>query len=277
MLREEIQGVNANTKAKELGRKAAEKTAAVNRLIATVRTKALVHKVERLNSTKQKLESANDTLEQKSEIIKQQSEQIVQLRTETEDMGNQIENLMLEIEKLNRLRVEEIQKTYDVFISYLHDEKKQREAEVENAKGALNRVQKERDENVKGAIETLGRETSALEETAKSVTNISKAYEDFIKGLHNEKKTREKEVKDAKEAQERAKKARDQEIKEAKNAVEREMKTLEETENKLEEIMAERIKHNAIDQGADEEGDNVDDNNKEKLDGDEGVDEDEEE
>ena len=44
-----------------------------------------------------------------------------------------------EMEKLNKLRVDEIQKTYDSYIGYLNTEKKSREQEVKEAQVALDK------------------------------------------------------------------------------------------------------------------------------------------
>jgi len=132
VLKQEIDGLGATNQAKQLAKQAAEKNAMVNRLVATVRHKALQSKTERLNSTKGKLTKAEDTLEEKEE-------QIASLKSEVQEMAQEIETLVKEMEKLNKLRVEEIQKTYDSYIGYLNTEKKSREQEVKEAQVALDK------------------------------------------------------------------------------------------------------------------------------------------
>lgn len=132
VLKQEIDGLGATNQAKQLAKQAAEKNAMVNKLISTVRHKALQSKNERLNSTKEKLTKAEDTLEEKEE-------QIASLKSEVQDMAQEIETLVKEMEKLNKLRVEEIQKTYDSYIGYLNTEKKSREQEVKEAQVALDK------------------------------------------------------------------------------------------------------------------------------------------
>lgn len=132
VLKQEIDGLGATNQAKQLAKQAAEKNAMVNKLISTVRGKALQSKTERLNSTKGKLTKAEDTLEEKEE-------QIASLKSEVQDMAQEIETLVKEMEKLNKLRVEEIQKTYDSYIGYLNTEKKSREQEVKEAQVALDK------------------------------------------------------------------------------------------------------------------------------------------
>ena len=68
-MKQEIDGLGATNQAKQLAKQAAEKNAMVNKLISTVRGKALQSKRERLNSTKGKLTKAEDTLEEKEEQI----------------------------------------------------------------------------------------------------------------------------------------------------------------------------------------------------------------
>ena len=111
----------------------------VNKLISTVRGKALQSKTERLNSTKGKLTKAEDTLEAKEEQIAENEEQIASLKSEVQDMAQEIETVVKEMEKLNKLRVDEIQKTYDSYIGYLNTEKKSREQEVKEAQVALDK------------------------------------------------------------------------------------------------------------------------------------------
>lgn len=132
VLKQEIDGLGATNQAKQLAKQAADKNAMVNKLVATVRHKALQSKNERLNSTKEKLTKAEDTLEEKEE-------QIASLKSEVQDMAQEIETLVKEMEKLNKLRVEEIQKTYDSYIGYLNTEKKSREQEVKEAQVALDK------------------------------------------------------------------------------------------------------------------------------------------
>ena len=132
VLKQEISGLGATNQAKQLAKQAAEKNAMVNKLISTVRHKALHSKSERLNSTKEKLTKAEDTLEEKEE-------QIASLKSEVQDMAQEIETLVKEMEKLNKLRVDEIQKTYDSYIGYLNTEKKSREQEVKEAQVALDK------------------------------------------------------------------------------------------------------------------------------------------
>ena len=132
VLKQEIDGLGATNQAKQLAKQAAEKNAMVNKLISTVRHKALHSKSERLNSTKEKLTKAEDTLEEKEE-------QIASLKSEVQDMAQEIETLVKEMEKLNKLRVDEIQKTYDSYIGYLNTEKKSREQEVKEAQVALDK------------------------------------------------------------------------------------------------------------------------------------------
>lgn len=132
VLKQEIDGLGATNQAKQLAKQAAEKNAMVNKLISTVRHKALQSKNERLNSTKEKLTKAEDTVEEKEE-------QIASLKSEVQDMAQEIETLVKEMEKLNKLRVDEIQKTYDSYIGYLNTEKKSREQEVKEAQVALDK------------------------------------------------------------------------------------------------------------------------------------------
>jgi archaellum component FlaC len=132
VLKQEIDAVGATNQAKQLAKQAAEKNAMVNKLISNVRHKALQSKNERLNSTNEKLSKAEDTLEEKEE-------QITSLKNEVQDMAKEIETLVKEMEKLNKLRVEEIQKTYDSYIGYLNMEKKSREQEVKEAQVALDK------------------------------------------------------------------------------------------------------------------------------------------
>lgn len=139
VLKQEIDGLGATNQAKQLAKQAAEKNAMVNKLISTVRGKALQSKTERLNSTKGKLTKAEDTLEAKEEQIAENEEQIASLKSEVQDMAQEIETLVKEMEKLNKLRVEEIQKTYDSYIGYLNTEKKSREQEVKEAQVALDK------------------------------------------------------------------------------------------------------------------------------------------
>jgi archaellum component FlaC len=131
-LKQEVDGLGATNQAKQLAKQAAEKNAMVSKLISTVRHKALQSKNERLNSTKEKLTKAEDILEEKEE-------QIASLKSEVQDMAQEIETLVKEMEKLNKLRVEEIQKTYDSYIGYLNTEKKSREQEVKEAQVALDK------------------------------------------------------------------------------------------------------------------------------------------
>ena len=139
VLKQEIDGLGATNQAKQLAKQAAEKNAMVNKLISTVRGKALQSKRERLNSTKGKLTKAEDTLEAQEEQIAENEEQIASLKSEVQDMAQEIETLVKEMEKLNKLRVEEIQKTYDSYIGYLNTEKKSREQEVKEAQVALDK------------------------------------------------------------------------------------------------------------------------------------------
>ena len=132
VLKQEIDGLGATNQAKQLAKQAAEKNAMVSKLISTVRHKALQSKNERLNSTKEKLTKAEDILEEKEE-------QIASLKSEVQDMAQEIETLVKEMEKLNKLRVDEIQKTYDSYIGYLNTEKKSREQEVKEAQVALDK------------------------------------------------------------------------------------------------------------------------------------------
>ena len=132
VLKQEIDGLGATNQAKQLAKQAADKNAMVNKLVATVRHKALQSKNERLNSTKEKLTKAEDILEEKEE-------QIASLKSEVQDMAQEIETLVKEMEKLNKLRVDEIQKTYDSYIGYLNTEKKSREQEVKEAQVALDK------------------------------------------------------------------------------------------------------------------------------------------
>ena len=132
VLKQEIDGLGATNQAKQLAKQAADKNAMVNKLVATVRHKALQSKNERLNSAKEKLTKAEDILEEKEE-------QIASLKSEVQDMAQEIETLVKEMEKLNKLRVEEIQKTYDSYIGYLNTEKKSREQEVKEAQVALDK------------------------------------------------------------------------------------------------------------------------------------------
>ena len=132
VLKQEVDGLGATNQAKQLAKQAAEKNAMVSKLISTVRHKALQSKNERLNSTKEKLTKAEDILEEKEE-------QIASLKSEVQDMAQEIETLVKEMEKLNKLRVDEIQKTYDSYIGYLNTEKKSREQEVKEAQVALDK------------------------------------------------------------------------------------------------------------------------------------------
>ena len=138
-MKQEVDGLGATNQAKQLAKQAADKNAMVNKLVATVRHKALQSKNERLNSTKEKLTKAEDTLEEKDEQIAEKEEQIASLKSEVQDMAQEIETLVKEMEKLNKLRVEEIQKTYDSYIGYLNTEKKSREQEVKEAQVALDK------------------------------------------------------------------------------------------------------------------------------------------
>ena len=131
-MKQEVDGLGATNQAKQLAKQAAEKNAMVSKLISTVRHKALQSKNERLNSTKEKLTKAEDILEEKEE-------QIASLKSEVQDMAQEIETLVKEMEKLNKLRVDEIQKTYDSYIGYLNTEKKSREQEVKEAQVALDK------------------------------------------------------------------------------------------------------------------------------------------
>ena len=131
-MKQEIDGLGATNQAKQLAKQAADKNAMVSKLISTVRHKALQSKNERLNSTKEKLTKAEDILEEKEE-------QIASLKSEVQDMAQEIETLVKEMEKLNKLRVDEIQKTYDSYIGYLNTEKKSREQEVKEAQVALDK------------------------------------------------------------------------------------------------------------------------------------------
>jgi len=147
VLKQEIDGLGATNQAKQLAKQAAEKNAMVSKLVATVRHKALQSKKERLESSNEKLRSAEDSLEEKEEEIKS-------LKNEVQDMAKEIETLVKEMEKLNKLRVEEIQKTYDSYIGYLNTEKKSREQEVKEAQVALDKE-----------IEALEQTTKKLEQT----------------------------------------------------------------------------------------------------------------
>ena len=138
-MKQEVDGLGATNQAKQLAKQAADKNAMVNKLVATVRHKALQSKNERLNSAKEKLTKAEDTLEEKDEQIAEKEEQIASLKSEVQDMAQEIETLVKEMEKLNKLRVEEIQKTYDSYIGYLNTEKKSREQEVKEAQVALDK------------------------------------------------------------------------------------------------------------------------------------------
>ena len=106
VLKQEIDGLGATNQAKQLAKQAAEKNAMVNKLISTVRGKALQSKRERLNSTKGKLTKAEDTLEAKDEQIAENEEQIASLKSEVQDMAQEIETLVKEMEKLKE-KVEE--------------------------------------------------------------------------------------------------------------------------------------------------------------------------
>ena len=147
VLKQEIDGLGATNQAKQLAKQAAEKNAMVSKLVATVRHKALQSKKERLDSSNEKLRSAEESLEEKEEEIKS-------LKNEVQDMAKEIETLVKEMEKLNKLRVEEIQKTYDSYIGYLNTEKKSREQEVKEAQVALDKE-----------IEALEQTTKKLEQT----------------------------------------------------------------------------------------------------------------
>lgn len=78
-------------------------------------------------------------MEAKEEQIAENEEQIASLKSEVQDMAQEIETLVKEMEKLNKFRVEEIQKTYDSYIGYLNTEKKSREQEVKEAQVALDK------------------------------------------------------------------------------------------------------------------------------------------
>ena len=116
MLKQEIDGLGATNEAKQLAKRAAEKNAMVNKLVATVRHKALQSKRERLESSNEKLSKATDTLEEKEEEIDEMKTQMASMKEEIQDMAKEIETLVKEMEKLNKLRVDEIQKTYDSYI-----------------------------------------------------------------------------------------------------------------------------------------------------------------
>jgi archaellum component FlaC len=141
-LKQEIDGLGATNHAKDLGKQAAEKNAMVNRLVANVRSKMVQSKKERLASTNEKLTQARDTLEEKDELIKSQEKTIEGLSKEVQDMGEEVARLVQECEKLNKLRVEEIQKTYDAYIGYINSEKKARELEVKDAQSAIDKEMK---------------------------------------------------------------------------------------------------------------------------------------
>jgi len=148
VLKQEIDGLGATNQAKQLAKQAAEKNAMVNKLISTVRGKALQSKTERLNSTKGKLTKAEETLEEKEE-------QIASLKSEVQDMAQEIETLVKEMEKLNKLRVEEIQKTYDSYIGYLNTEKKSREQEVKEAQVALDKEMQALEQTTRNLEQTV--------------------------------------------------------------------------------------------------------------------------
>ena len=154
VLKQEIDGLGATNQAKQLAKQAAEKNAMVNRLVATVRHKALQSKKERLASANERLRNTEQTLEQAQETLVEKEEEIVSLKNEVQDMAKEIETLVKEMEKLNKLRVEEIQKTYDSYIGYLNTEKKSREQEVKEAQVALDKE-----------IEALEQTTKKLEQT----------------------------------------------------------------------------------------------------------------
>jgi chromosome segregation ATPase len=139
VLKQEIDGLGATNEAKQLAKRAAEKNAMVNKLVATVRHKALQSKRERLESSNEKLSKATDTLEEKEEEIDEMKTQMASMKEEIQDMAKEIETLVKEMEKLNKLRVDEIQKTYDSYIGYLNTEKKAREQEVKEAQVALDK------------------------------------------------------------------------------------------------------------------------------------------
>ena len=139
VLKQEIDGLGATNEAKQLAKRAAEKNAMVNKLVATVRHKALQSKRERLESSNEKLSKATDTLEEKEEEIDEMKTQMASMKGEIQDMAKEIETLVKEMEKLNKLRVDEIQKTYDSYIGYLNTEKKAREQEVKEAQVALDK------------------------------------------------------------------------------------------------------------------------------------------
>ena len=139
VLKQEIDGLGATNEAKQLAKRAAEKNAMVNKLVATVRHKALQSKRERLESSNEKLSKATNTLEEKEEEIDELKTQMASMKGEIQDMAKEIETLVKEMEKLNKLRVDEIQKTYDSYIGYLNTEKKAREQEVKEAQVALDK------------------------------------------------------------------------------------------------------------------------------------------
>merc|ERR1712100_604102 len=66
-------------------------------------------------------------------------EEIDEMKTQMASMKGEIQDMAKEMEKLNKLRVDEIQKTYDSYIGYLNTEKKAREQEVKEAQVALDK------------------------------------------------------------------------------------------------------------------------------------------
>ena len=139
MLKQEIDGLGATNEAKQLAKRAAEKNAMVNKLVATVRHKALQSKRERLESSNEKLSKATDTLKRRKRKSMNRRLKWRPMKEEIQDMAKEIETLVKEMEKLNKLRVDEIQKTYDSYIGYLNTEKKAREQEVKEAQVALDK------------------------------------------------------------------------------------------------------------------------------------------
>ena len=155
VLKQEIDGLGATNQAKQLAKQAAEKNAMVNRLVATVRHKALQSKKERLASANERLRNTEQTLEQAQETLVEKEEEIVSLKNEVQDMAKEIETLVKEMEKLNKLRVEEIQKTYDSYIGYLNTEKKSREQEVKEAQVALDKEIEALEQTTKKLAQTV--------------------------------------------------------------------------------------------------------------------------
>ena len=80
-----------------------------------------------MESSNEKLSKATDTLEEKEEEIDEMKTQMASMKEEIQDMAKEIETLVKEMEKLNKLRVDEIYKTYDSSIGYLNTEKQHRE------------------------------------------------------------------------------------------------------------------------------------------------------